>query len=169
MGIRMWQIVPLTAGERNLIIAYASVSLFGAVLAVCAVLQLGEGALFLRAPTQYEIWTCIAGAIGAGLALYIAQQHLGHGGWRGWVRAAGGMVMLCFTGSIVTGTMVLPLYGTMFGPFTLTMILAGSPFLAALWLTTLCGAHLLVSVWRAERDSIFTTQRLDPRPGSGRA
>jgi hypothetical protein len=162
MGFRMWPRILPTIGERNLALAYVSVGLSGAFLALYAVMQLGQGALLLRALTRYEIWTCMAGAVGAVLALYIMQRHFGMPGWRGWLRAVCGMIMLCFVGSLITGTIALPLYGTMFGPFTLTMILAGSPLLAVMWGMTLCGVHLLLTTWRTERDSIFTTQRRAP-------
>lgn len=168
MSFNSWRPHILTTGERKLVLAYLAVAIFGAFLALCAVMQLGQGALLLRALTNYEIWTCMAGALGGSLGLYVVQDHLGLAGWRGWMRALGGMVMLCFTGSLITGTMALPLYGTMFGPFTLTMILAGSPLVAVMWVMTLCGVHLLLTIWRAERDSIFTTHRLDPRERAAR-
>jgi len=51
--------------------------------------------------------------------------------------------------------MALPLYGTMFGPFTLFVSLFSAPLLALLWVNVLVGAHFLLAIWRTERDTIF--------------
>ncbi len=169
MHAMFWRHIRLTAGESKLVLAYVTVSLFGAVLAFCAVTRLSDGAMIVRAPTQYEVWICLCGAIGAATGLYLARHRLGQPGLAGLWQAVIGMALICFAGSLIAGTLALPLYGTMFGPFTLTVILAGSPVLAALWVTNLFGAHLLMGQWRTERDSIFAagqvSARFTPRPG----
>ncbi|MCW1951376.1 MAG: hypothetical protein KIH44_008410, partial [Octadecabacter sp.] len=59
------------------------------------------------------------------------------------------------------GTLGLPLYGTMFGPFIVVVTLLGAPILAMLWAFTLLGIHILLASYQRERDSIFTPARMD--------
>ncbi len=144
-----------TDGERSLALAYVVVALFGAGMAFVAVSQLSQGAIIARPMTWYETWIVLTGALGGVAALKFAGDKMGRPGWRGHVRAVMGSLWVSFVGALIAGTLSLPLYGTMFGPFTLGVILAGSPILAGLWFANLMSAHLLISAWCIERDSIF--------------
>lgn len=145
----------MTDGERSLTLAYVFVALFGAGMAFVAVAQMGQGAIIGRAMNWYEWWIVTTGALGGVIALFLAGDRMGQPGWRGHLRGAMGAIWVSFVGALIAGTLALPLYGTMFGPFTLGVTLAGSPPLAALWFANLMSAHLLISAWRIERDSIF--------------
>ncbi len=147
----------MTDGERSLAMAYIFVALFGAGMAFVAVIQLGQGTAFARPMNWYECWIVLAGALGGVAALFLAGDKLGRPGWRGHLRATLGAIWVSFVGALIAGTLALPIYGTMFGPFTLGITLAGSPMLAGLWFANLMSAHLLISAWRIERDSIFVT------------
>lgn len=164
MSANFWRHGGLSEGEKRLVLAYVAVSLFGAVLAFCVVMRLGHGGILVRSMTSYEIWTCFAGAAGAGAGFFLSRHRFGYPGLRGAGTAFGGVLMVCFTGSLIAGTLALPLYGTMFGPFSLGVILASSPFLALLWIATLYVAHLMMIHWRVERDSIFHGQITPPPP-----
>ena len=65
------------------------------------------------------------------------------------------VVWISFVGALIGGTLALPFYGTMFGPFTLVVTLLNAPFLAVLWIWTLFSAHLMIKERRIERDSII--------------
>jgi hypothetical protein len=155
MTASLWRHKSLTVGERRLVLAYVTVSLFGAALALSIVIRLGHGGVLMGTMTGYEFWMLLAGAAGAGAGLFLSRDRFGWPGLRGTGQALGGMLMVCFSGSLIAGTLALPLYGTMFGPFTLGVVLASSPLLTLLWVATLYGAHLMLQSWRAERNSIF--------------
>ena len=72
------------------------------------------------------------------------------------------MLIVTFFGPIIAGTLALPLYGTMFGPFTLGLIFFASPMTAVFWLGNLLGVHVLFLTWHSERDSIFGARA--PKP-----
>ena len=82
------------------------------------------------------------------------------------ILVAGSAILISFAGSLIAGTLALPLYGTMFGPFALAVIFVSSPLLAGLWAFNLFGVHVLMCQWRIERDSIFgSPERIQVRPG----
>jgi lipid-A-disaccharide synthase-like uncharacterized protein len=151
-----------TPGERQLAMAYLSVSLIGAFLSLVIVLRLGQGQFIFHGPSRYGLWICLSGGLGAASGLYIVRHRLGHPGLSGAVQAVTGMILMCFAASLITGTLALPLYGTMFGPFMLAVTFIGSPFLAMMWFCALTGVHLLMLKWRSERDSIFVAANPAP-------
>ncbi len=155
-------------GERALAIALLATALFGAVVATIAVMRFDRGAVIGRPLSPYEIWIVASGAIGAAAGLYLWRHRIGHLGPRGAVRSLGGMVLVSVLGAVIAGTLALPLYGTMFGPFTLVVILASSPFAAMAWFVNQLAAHLLVQRFHAERDSIFAPNPPAPLPGLAR-
>ena len=145
-----------TRGERGRVLAYALVALFGAVMSFVVVTGLGGAGRPLFAPlSRYEVWVIVAGAAGGLGGLYLTDELMGVPGRAGWQRAVIGVLMLSFSGSVIAGTLALPLYGTMFGPFSLVVTLFGSPALAVLWFGCLFSAHRLMVRWKAERESIF--------------
>lgn len=139
-------------------VAQGLVAFIGAVVASVAVIRLNHGAFFVQSLSTYEWWIVVAGAMGSALAFYLVRERFGHGGIQGVMRAIGGAIWVSFIGSIIAGTLALPIYGTMFGPFTLGVTFTSSPLLGAFWFGTLMSAHGLMRVLRAERDSIFTVR-----------
>lgn len=65
------------------------------------------------------------------------------------------MIWISFVGALFGGTLALPFYGTMFGPFTLVVTLIKAPILALLWTSSLLSAHFMIKVRRDERDSVL--------------
>jgi len=149
----------LSEGERSLFMALLATALFGAGVALAIVMRFDDAALMGRQLSPYELWIVLSGAIGAASALYLLRSRIGQPHQDNPVRAAlrflTTTVLTSALGAVIGGTMALPLYGTMFGPFTLIVILAGSPFLLLLWCANQFAAHKLLRTWHSERDSIF--------------
>lgn len=153
--LRPFERLMLTPAERKMVYAYLVVMLFGAALSVNVVLTLGGVAAWMTPFSSYDYWVIFCGSIGAGVGLYLGREWFGHEGKRGAVQAAIGIVWISFVGALIGGTLALPFYGTMFGPFTLVVTLIGTPLLAVLWICTLVSAHLMIKERRIERDSII--------------
>jgi hypothetical protein len=145
-----------TRGERARALACLIVALGGAVLSAIVVGRLVEGpALPLVAPDWYGLWIVAAGGIGALGGLFLVRDRLGQPGAGGWRRAISAALVLSFAGSVIAGTLALPIYGTMFGPLSLVVALIDLPLLGPAWVCCILAAHGLMRRWRRERDSIF--------------
>ncbi len=153
--LRLYRRLRLTPGEQSILLAFFGVGLFGAVMAVNVMMTLGGVAASMTPFSAYDYWIILSGAVGACIGLFGGRDWLGHSGARGAMKAAIGMLWISFMGGLVGGSLALPLYGTMFGPFTLFVSLFSAPFLALFWGCILIAAHLLLKIWRNERDSIF--------------
>lgn len=151
MRVRM----SLTEGEQSILLAFFGVGFFGAALALNVVTTLGGHADMFHAFSTYDYWIVLSGATGGCVGLYMGRNWMGLPGMRGIVFALIGMIWISFLGGLVGGTLALPIYGTMFGPFTLFVSLFSAPLLALFWGCILLAAHFLIMMWRTERDSIF--------------
>jgi hypothetical protein len=146
----------ISRGERSFIVAMLGTSILGAMLACVAVMRLSENAVQTDTSHVITYWTILAGCIGGASGFWISYERwFGHGGAAGWVSAVIGALAVSGIGSVIAGTLILPLYGTMFGPLQLIMMMIAYPSLAAIWLGMMLCAHGLLSQWRRERDSIF--------------
>ncbi len=146
----------MSRGERSRLFAYVVVALCGAIVGYAVVLRLSLGFSVINGLSGYDIWMIVTAAIGSMAGLYLAGDRFGQPGWAGLRRAMLATIWVSFVGSVIGGSLMLPFYGTMFGPFTLLVTLASSPLLALLWVLNLMGAHSLLNHWRRERDTIFT-------------
>lgn len=147
--------VALTHGERLRRAAYAATAIAGAVLALAVAVRLGHGAEDGPRLSTYDIWVTLAGLAGGFVGLRLTEHLFGHPGAWGFLRAAGGLVLICVTAPVVAGSLALPLYGTMFGPFMFGTTLFAVPLLGLIWAGTLLAVHLCLAPWRRERDSVF--------------
>lgn len=86
----------------------------------------------------------------------MGRNWMGHPGLRGAAFALVGTIWISFLGGLVGGSLALPFYGTMFGPFSLFVSLFSAPLLAIFWACILFAAHYLLMFWWTERNSIFT-------------
>lgn len=143
----------MSAGERCLGLAYAVLGALGGILTVVAISRLSDGALGLNG--WYELWAGISGGIGFAFSLYLAGDLFGNAGWAGHRRAIYGGLWITIVAALICGSLALPGYGTMFAPLVLAGLFASSPTLVLLLMAVLAAAHILVGVWRRERDSIF--------------
>ena len=149
------QRVALTQGERLRRAAYAVTAIAGALLALAVAVRLGHGQDDGARLSTYDIWVTLAGLAGGFVGLRLTEHLFGHPGAWGVLRAMGGLVLICFTAPIVAGSLALPLYGTMFGPFMFGTTLFAVPLLGLIWAGTLLAVHLCLGPWRRERDSVF--------------
>ncbi|NDV01583.1 hypothetical protein [Pseudoroseicyclus tamaricis] len=147
-----WLMAPETGGERRVALALATLAAVGAAVALRVAVQLNG---FEPLRPGYGLWVATAGGIGAASGLWVVRRHYGHSGARGALRFGWGLVMGSVVAALLAGTLVLPLYGTMFGPFALLTALAGAPALALLWLLAFARFHRSMIDWRRERDSLF--------------
>jgi hypothetical protein len=155
MSVAKLKRLRITDGEQSILFALFVVAVFGAGVAFVVVNQLGGSEHIIRPLTAYDIWSICSGAFGAAIGFYLGRDWFGFPGLRGVGQACLGIVVVSFIGSIVGGTIALPFYGTMFGPFSVAITMVGAPLLAVFWSCSLMSAHLLVAVWRRERDTIF--------------
>ncbi|GGL66969.1 hypothetical protein [Wenxinia marina] len=146
---------PTTAGERGLLIGYLAMAATSAFVAWVVLTHIGPGRTSVPPGPYYTAWMVLSGAIGGAVALHLVRHRLGRPGLSGVVGTGLAAVWATVLAGLIGGTLALPLYGTMFGPFTLFVTLAALPGLAAVWVGTFVLAHLKVRSWHAERDSIF--------------
>lgn len=148
-----------TPGERRALMAYAVIALAGAVAAFVVTLRLGRSGMLTGGPGLYDLWVVVAGAAGAVAALWHLRDRFGLPGLAGAGQAALAALILTLGAAIVAGTLILPPWGTMFGPFLMLVSLVAVPILGLCWLAALAAAHLLHKTLRDERETIFR-----PRP-----
>lgn len=160
--------VALSQGQALRRAAYAVMATAGALLALAVVVRLGHTQDGVRGISTYDVWVTVAGIAGGFAGLRLTEHLFGHPGAWGALRALGGIVMICVTAPVIAGSLALPLYGTMFGPFMLGTTLVAVPLLGLIWAGTLLAVHLCLTPWRRERDSVFSVPdpRLTPRRGS---
>lgn len=149
----------LTEGERARALAFLLVGASSAALGFLAVIHLDQAALFDRLSWSQR-WIVIASGIGGMISLFLSGDRLGQSGIKGALRGVAGGIWVTFIAALVGGTLGLPFYGTMFGPFIVVVTLMGAPLVALLWCFNLLGAHLLLAIYQRERDSIFTPARM---------
>ena len=149
----------LTEGERARALAFMLAGVCSAALGFLAVLHLDRSVMF-NGMSWYQTWIVAASGIGGVVALFLSGDRMGQTGIKGAARGFAGAVWVTFIGALIGGTLGLPFYGTMFGPFIVCVTLLGAPLLAILWAFNLFGIHMLLGVYQRERDSIFTPARM---------
>lgn len=163
----------MTEGERARALAFFLVGLCSTALGFLAVLHLDRGVLS-HGMSWYQTWVVVASGGGGVIALFLSKDRIGQSEQAGAMRSIAGGIWVTFIGAVIGGTLSLPFYGTMFGPFVVLVTLLGAPMLSLLWLFNLCGIHILLGIYQRERDSIFTPpgdgipehpHRLRVRPG----
>ena len=107
------------------------------------------------AAVEYRLWILFAACMGAYVAMRSASDLFGQSGLKGALRAICGGAWFTAVFGVVAGSIALPFFGTMFGPFAAVMLIAGSPWVLAIWLTGLGLIHLMVKCWRTEQDRLF--------------
>ncbi|MGA1180227.1 MAG: hypothetical protein ACO3U1_06440 [Marivivens sp.] len=137
------------APADSLVLAAGLIIVSGAALGLVAVSRLAEGNL----PLSYGLWVALSGAVGAWAGLAASWQDFGWPGLRGAFRALVGGLKFSLTAAVAGGTMVLPVFGTMFAPLAVFVTLLAVPAASVGLLATLALAHRAVRRWRrlAER------------------
>ena len=151
MWARITKTIHLTRGEKALVLAYAAIAAMSAGVTLLVMSGVtGEHAIPPE-PTWYDNWAVLSGAIGGGVSLYLARNWMGLGGALGHARAAIGMVVVAFLAAMVAGTLILPFYGTVVGPFLMITEMVARPWVAIAWAAVAAGAHYLMTIWSDER------------------
>lgn len=149
----------LSEGERARALAFLLVAVFSSALGYLAVLHINKHAFFEEL-TWYETWIVAAAGLGGAIGLFLSGDRMGQSGGLGVLRGLAGGVWVTFYGALIGGTLALPFYGTMFGPFVVSITLLGAPLLSILWIVHLMGIHILLGIYQRERDSIFKPSRM---------
>ncbi|WP_049834055.1 hypothetical protein [Octadecabacter temperatus] len=150
----------MSEGERARALAFLLVGVCSAGVGFIAVHHLDNTAL-LDGLSWYQTWIIVASGLGGMIALFLSGDRMGQSGSTGALRALAGAIWVTFIGALIGGTLGLPFYGTMFGPFIVVVTLMGAPILAMLWAFNLLGVHFLMATYQRERDTIFTPARMN--------
>lgn len=149
-----------TRGENLRIAAFILGGIAGALLCLASVDALDPpdtmAASSLWGPF---LWRLMAGFIGTIGILWLCRGRFGWPGPRGWLAMGQGVVLVTVFAPVAAGTLVLPFYGTMFGPLALVITLLHRPLLALVWFGTLVAGHRMAMVYREERATIFASRR----------
>ena len=132
------------APADSLVLAAGLIIVSGAALGLVAVSRLAEGSL----PLSYGLWVALSGAVGAWVGLAASWQDFGWPGLSGAFRALLGGLKFSLTAAVAGGTMVLPVFGTMFAPLAIFVTLLAVPAASVGHLATLALAHRAVRRWR---------------------
>jgi len=127
---------------RELGYALVVAAIFGGLTSFAALLHLAGPEIVSRGLSSYHVWIVICGALGAPIALVLARDEFGRAGLGGFARAVAGTLWVSLFAAVIAGTLALPLYGTMFGPFSMAIAFTSSPLLGLVWLATMVGVHL---------------------------
>ncbi len=182
MWARFKKTINLTRGEKFLAMAFAAVIAMSAGMTILIMAGFERENPLPPEPSLYESWIILSSAFSGGFALYVARGWMGMLGLLGFARAFVGSIVVALGAAMIAGTLIMPLYGTVFGPIMLVTQFIELPVLAALWFTIAFGANALIAIWReeralgygrgAERDAISQLSRLSQinlyRNASGR-
>lgn len=138
--------------ERSLIIAVALLCISGGWLSIESLGKL-QAAIPIITGDFAAWWLGVAGAVGAAAAAYSARNSFGRSGRYGAMIAVVGGVAATLVLGIVGGTIVLPIYGTMFGPW-LTVVSAFEGNTAIVpWAAALYGFHRAIAYYQWDREA----------------
>lgn len=161
----------MSEGQNVRFLAYLIVAVSSGMLGLFAILQMEQETLFAQR-TWYQTWVVAASAIGGATALFLGQGRLGGAGLRGMISGLAGGLWVTFVGAVIGGTLALPLYGTMFGPFIVTVTFLGMPVLAVQWGCVVLAVHVLLGGYQRERQAAFdcnlTTHEDEPADSTAR-
>lgn len=150
----------MSDGQSARALAFFLVAVVGIGMGYVTVIRLEGGRPLIEGFTIYERWIVLASGLGAMTALFLSGDRLGQSGPWSIGRAAAGALWVSVVGAVIAGTLALPVYGTMFAPFSLIISLTASPVLALIWAAHLLGIHILMGIYQRERDSIFRPERM---------
>jgi len=140
---------PKRTGEAlvgGLVLASALILASGAALALVVVMRLASGDV----PLSYALWVALSGAIAAWAGLAVSWRDFGWPGARGFLRAMRGGIIFSFAAALAGGSMILPVFGTMFAPFAVLVTLIAKPAAAVGLIATLTTANRALGRWRAQ-------------------
>lgn len=140
--------------ERTIMTAGVGVAACGSLLASEALEGL-KGLEYFVGPTAGDWILVLCAAAGAVIGTLLMRQRFGGRGLRGGLNAVLAGFLATFLMGIVAGTLVLPIFGTMFGPWLILTTVLMKPWLLLPWTLSLFGLHLAAQEYRDEQDSVF--------------
>jgi hypothetical protein len=93
--------------------------------------------------TDLRFFFPLAALVGGIIAGSFTAVLFGRMGAKGWLRAALGAFLSTLLGSAITGTFLIPVIGTIFGPPILFALFFVEPALGALWVACFVVTHLV--------------------------
>ncbi|MEM6479528.1 MAG: hypothetical protein AAF841_10670 [Pseudomonadota bacterium] len=142
-------------------LVYACLGACGAILGVVALAGMQAMDVFFGREVGDWMLT-FASAVGAIAGPMALSSWFGLPGWMGTVRAAFAAIIATFLMGVISGTFVLPVFGTMFGPGLIATTLIETPALGFPWALSLLAFHRAQALYVFERDSIFRWQGRKP-------
>ncbi|MFQ1699795.1 hypothetical protein ACJ5NV_04285 [Loktanella agnita] len=151
MWARFKKTTHLTRGEKLLALAFGAVIAMSAGMTILIMSGFEHENPRPPEPSLYDHWIVLSGAFSGGFTLYLARGWMGMQGTLGIARALVGSIILAFVAAVMTGTLIMPIYGTLFGPIMLVTQFIELPALAVLWFVIAVVVHALIAIWREER------------------
>ncbi|MEO0678226.1 MAG: hypothetical protein AAFZ02_11785 [Pseudomonadota bacterium] len=150
--------------ERSVLTACVAVGATGALLACEALRPIAGDDGFFTGSAGLWYATLSAGFSATAVA-YGVRRNFGHPGTGGALWSVFfSIVATCVLG-IVAGSFILPVFGTMFGPWFMILAVLKTPLLALPWALSLYGLHLAGKEYVAEQATAFRwTHVPNPRP-----
>ena len=87
-------------------------------------------------------WLAVSCTIGAGAAAYILRHQFGRPGHLGALVALAGIINVTFVSSVVSGSLLIPIFGTMFGPWLMFGHILEGNIAVLPWVLSLYAFHL---------------------------
>ena len=140
--------------ERQTIFSVFGLMVLGAIVGHWALADL-QPVIATDHPALGTLWQVAASMCGALSAAKATRGFFGGTGARGIFWTLVGAVVLTLAYGVIAGTLILPIYGTMFAPWFVLLTLGGMPILGVLWCAGLVGYHVARARYEAERDTIF--------------
>lgn len=150
MHTRLTEFMHLTRGEKAFVSAYAVVIAISAGLSMLVMSGVEGPRGIPQQPSLYVFWIIFSGALSGGISLFIARGWIGSAGALGFARACVGAIAVAIIGAVIAGTLIVPVYGTFYGPFLLLSAFIAKPWLALAWFAALLGAHHLMVILTEE-------------------
>lgn len=147
-------LTPPSPAERMLFLAYLGVAASGALLGSQSLAGIA-GLVDTLGPGSAQWVLVLASAVGACIACALLREKFGYKKKRGAFRAIFGALLATATLGIVAGTFLLPILGTMFGPWLLFVTILTQPVWVLPWVAALIGLQLAFVAYREEQATIF--------------
>jgi hypothetical protein len=158
MFARIFKAPSVTPGGRFKLLAYSMVT---SVTGLTGYLVLRD-ALFLPAVPGiiglYDIWMICASALAGFAALMISRGWIGMPGMLGIIRACFGALVMLVLASLIGGSLIMPIYGTVYAPFIVLSAFIANPLWAVFWCGGVVAAHWVLAQSEQKRLAILSEQ-----------
>ena len=144
---------PPNPAERGIFVALAGLAGTGSLLGFEALQDL-QAMTALFGASVGEWFSALAGAVGGASGGGLMRDRFGQPGALGGLSAVLGVFLATMLLGIVAGTLVLPLFGTMFGPWLIVVTTVETPWILLPWVIALFGLHLAMKSYVREQATL---------------